>query len=447
MNSFDNGDKLILDAGDAARAQKDQIIHAETQILRVNRALNDAIAQGKRQDQALEEMMAWMNAKKSGQIDVAATIPVTSYSPSEVEANIQMTQLVPLTREDTWENYLGSVKWYADLECMDLTSDPYLLLLTQKERENFAKQVREDYYERKANCDAIDNGLAAFSGLVSGAIDVFLVKSPLESKLGEWTDEQADAFVKKVAQKIWDSDSPLRESIKKEAKEKHWSIGFRNQVLKEHGIPYNQNVKERPETLQQCIQYLEKKFGVNYDASSWSGLDISDLLTQELKKLGLSTDDSLKDLRSKLNNIDLSKLSSADRKNVEKLKAISSMRSQNHHLRSLAHIPSLIGLLFSIIDQFTGKGTFISEGKWIRLATVGKKNAIDEFELRGKDIPSKIVCAVLNWAGHCLSDYVGSNTSRTSGSSIRGMGLACPGVELFQFLSLTKFKISKDLAN
>ena len=33
MNSFDNGDKLILDAGDAARAQKDQIIHAETQIL------------------------------------------------------------------------------------------------------------------------------------------------------------------------------------------------------------------------------------------------------------------------------------------------------------------------------------------------------------------------------------------------------------------------------
>ena len=88
----------------------------------------------------------------------------------------------------------------------------------------------------------------------------------------------------------------------------------------------------------------------------------------------------------------------------------------NHHFKSLAHNPSLLGLFFSILDQFANTSHFISDGDLISL-----QNASGTFELKGKSIPGKLFCAFANWFGHLISDVSGS--SRSVG---RGMGIPSP---------------------
>lgn len=88
----------------------------------------------------------------------------------------------------------------------------------------------------------------------------------------------------------------------------------------------------------------------------------------------------------------------------------------NHHFKSLAHNPSLLGLFFSILDQFTNSSHFISEGELIELVDADSK-----FQLRGNSVPGKLWCGFANWIGHLVSDVSGS-----SGSKTRGMGIPSP---------------------
>ena len=85
----------------------------------------------------------------------------------------------------------------------------------------------------------------------------------------------------------------------------------------------------------------------------------------------------------------------------------------NHHFKSLAHNPTLLGLFFSIIDQFANTSHFVSDGKLISL-----QEADREFKLIGSNVPSKFFCAFVNWFGHLVSDISGS-----SGSTGRGVGI------------------------
>lgn len=99
-------------------------------------------------------------------------------------------------------------------------------------------------------------------------------------------------------------------------------------------------------------------------------------------------------------------------------KSILDLTPDNHHFKSLSHNPSLLGLFFSILDQFNSPFTshFVSEGELITL------NKIDAgFELRGDTVSSKLFCAFINWFGHIVSDVSGS-----SGSKGRGMGIPSP---------------------
>lgn len=88
----------------------------------------------------------------------------------------------------------------------------------------------------------------------------------------------------------------------------------------------------------------------------------------------------------------------------------------NHHFKSLAHNPSLLGLFFSIIDQFMNESHFISNGELLSL-----QQADEGFELRGHNLLSKLFSAFVNWFGHLISDVSGS-----SGSKGRGMGIPSP---------------------
>lgn len=95
------------------------------------------------------------------------------------------------------------------------------------------------------------------------------------------------------------------------------------------------------------------------------------------------------------------------------------LNAKNHHFKSLAHNPSLFGLFFSLLDQFSNTSHFVTDGQLIALT-----KADENWELKGKNIPSKIFCGVVNWLGHLISDASGSQSSAKAGK--RGMGIPSP---------------------
>lgn len=88
----------------------------------------------------------------------------------------------------------------------------------------------------------------------------------------------------------------------------------------------------------------------------------------------------------------------------------------NHHFKSLGHNPTLVGLFFSILDQFSNSSHFISDGQLIELVEADGK-----FELRGNSILGKLWAGFANWIGHLVSDISGS-----SGGTGRGTGVPSP---------------------
>ena len=96
-------------------------------------------------------------------------------------------------------------------------------------------------------------------------------------------------------------------------------------------------------------------------------------------------------------------------------------------MKSLGHAPDIIGLFFSVLNQFTSTSSFVSDGKLINIST-------ESFELMGSNFISKIFCGIVNWIGHLMSDIAGS-----SGATDRGSGIVIPFYELFGFCNFGKF--------
>lgn len=102
-----------------------------------------------------------------------------------------------------------------------------------------------------------------------------------------------------------------------------------------------------------------------------------------------------------------------------------------HHLRDFSHRPTPVGLVCSILTQFTGKvyGTDVAG------VFHGVNLSDDGVALIGRSIPEKIMFGVLNWAFHLVSDMAGSSGSILKGSL--GTGLPGPLVSLLKELSST----------
>lgn len=103
------------------------------------------------------------------------------------------------------------------------------------------------------------------------------------------------------------------------------------------------------------------------------------------------------------------------------------MSTRNHHIKSLAHSPDLVGLFFSILTQFTSSAHFVDEGEIVTIDT-------ETFELKGSNIVSKIFSGFVNWIGHLFSDVAGS-----SGAQGRGSGIPIPFYSLLQFINVGEF--------
>lgn len=103
------------------------------------------------------------------------------------------------------------------------------------------------------------------------------------------------------------------------------------------------------------------------------------------------------------------------------------MSTKNHHIKSLGHSPDLVGLFFSILDQFTNSAHFVAGGKLVSVDT-------DNFELKGGNFIAKVFAGFVNWIGHLFSDVAGS-----SGAASRGSGIPIPFFSLLQFIDVGEF--------
>ncbi len=89
-------------------------------------------------------------------------------------------------------------------------------------------------------------------------------------------------------------------------------------------------------------------------------------------------------------------------------------RGLQHHLRDFAHHPTLLGLFFSILAQFTGVGYGTdTDGGFIR-------PPLPADALVGKNVPEKIAIGTFNWLFHLVSDIDGSYANAGRGTGIPG---------------------------
>ncbi|MGE4507077.1 MAG: hypothetical protein AB7D16_00430 [Eubacteriaceae bacterium] len=100
-----------------------------------------------------------------------------------------------------------------------------------------------------------------------------------------------------------------------------------------------------------------------------------------------------------------------------------------HHLRDFAHHPTIVGLMFSLLTQFTYKsyGTDTNGAFLIVEVPEASKAFI------GNDVPSKILFGTIIWFFHLVSDMAGSNS--TAGKS-GGTGIPGPLLALAKELSV-----------
>ncbi|NLL04703.1 MAG: hypothetical protein GX270_02710 [Clostridiaceae bacterium] len=93
-----------------------------------------------------------------------------------------------------------------------------------------------------------------------------------------------------------------------------------------------------------------------------------------------------------------------------------------HHLRDFAHHPTIVGLMFSLLTQFTYKsyGTDVNGVFMIVDVPEVSKAFI------GNDVPSKILFGTITWFFHLVSDMAGSSNSvgKSGGTGIPGPLLA-----------------------
>lgn len=115
-----------------------------------------------------------------------------------------------------------------------------------------------------------------------------------------------------------------------------------------------------------------------------------------------------------------------------------------HHLRDFAHHPTIAGLAFSLLTQFTEKsyGTDVN-GNFL-VVDVPEKNK----SFIGKDIPQKFLMGTITWFFHLVSDVAGSSSTAgiTGGTGIPGPILALAkeisSIPFFQNLKFNDMMLS-----
>ena len=91
---------------------------------------------------------------------------------------------------------------------------------------------------------------------------------------------------------------------------------------------------------------------------------------------------------------------------------------KQHHLRDFSHHPTVVGLIFSILTQFTGTGYGTDVDGNFRITPLPKESVVNGGVLE------KIYSGTVTWAFHMISDIAGSSSSVTMNKE--GTGLPGP---------------------
>src|SRR5699024_7563691 len=216
--------------------------------------------------------------------------------------------------------------------------------------------------------DKEDYGFAALAALFAGIIDTTLV--------GTISAKNPSILQKKVDNQFYNIVTKFSKNQQLAEIEQNISK-VKSPKSKEKLMEMKGELESQKQTRQESISYLENKYKVKYDTVYDEKVD--------------------------------------------------GMYINNHHNSSLAHDFSPLGLLIGILDQLSNKSTFIESntGKIVRIATSNKNNEFDG------NIFKQIISAVINLFGHCMSDIVGSSSSKG-----RGQGLPAPFWSYLQKLNI-----------
>jgi hypothetical protein len=374
----------LKNEGNTLRVQKHQLNNTENKLFEIDNILSTIQAEQNHQNLSLDSMINNMESLLE-EVSLSISDDVTNKElclieneliiSSTIERPIIVEALDQVDFKDnmTWDEYIKSIQEYGFRNNIDLTEDPFEHLMTKSQQVELQKRIKEDFSLKNANCDKYDYMIAGTCGIISGLVDILFVGAPGDSSLGNIADKQAHNITKKFANFIGFDEN----KIKKDYDE------YLISKLQKNNVPldYEQYLDKRR------IQFLEGNFQVNYDQATTNGSNGTGGLVENLSM-------------------------------------------SNHHLKSLGHSPDIIGLFFSILNQFTNTSSFISNGQIITIDSV-------TFALKGNNLIAKIFSGITNWFGHIMSDWTGS--SGTIGQGGRGTGVPMPFYNLFQMMNFGEF--------
>ena len=161
------------------------------------------------------------------------------------------------------------------------------------------------------------------------------------------------------------------------------------------------------------------------EGRDWSSDKINDFVTTVAKKQGYEGDDLQGAIR-----------------HLEKFGAPSDSVYNDfggglqHHLRDFAHHASPVGLVFSMLTQFTQKAYGTNTAGAFIVVPIDKTTFI------GDSVPTKITFGLVYWVLHMASDMAGS-----SGAPGAGTGIPGPILSIVKLLSSTPIFNNKDQVN
>lgn len=143
------------------------------------------------------------------------------------------------------------------------------------------------------------------------------------------------------------------------------------------------------------------------DAKAWSNEKVNRFVENIAKKRGYKGEGRLKGAIKYLeDNYEVPNDSSYNNTGI-------GVNSSSHHLDDFAHHPTIIGLIFSILTQFTGNAYFSnSDGDFHSVPADGEKI--------GNTFQDKIFRGTWIWFLHLVSDMSGSNKRAGAGMGIPG---------------------------
>ena len=115
-----------------------------------------------------------------------------------------------------------------------------------------------------------------------------------------------------------------------------------------------------------------------------------------------------------------------------------------HHLRDFAHHPTIVGLIFSLLTQFTGMSYGTDVNGAFKVVPVPDKSKA----FIGNDIPDKLFKGTVVWFFHLVSDMAGSSSTAgiTGGTGIPGPILSLAkelsALPIFKNLKIGDYKLS-----